>query len=423
MARQASFELVDPTRLRVCADPNNLPFSNDRGEGFENEIADLLADRLGVSVSYTWYPDTMGFVRNTLRAGLCDVIMGVVAGDELVQNTNPYYRTSYVLAHRAGEGDGLADLASPAMTQARIGVIAGTPPANLLARHGLLANVEPYQLRVDTRLYHPAQQMMEDLASGKIDVALVWGPIGGYYAEQLDTPVTLVPLSDEPGSRLRLDFRVSMGIRPGEPDWKHRLNGLIRELQPEIDAILRDYGVPLLDVGGRLTVAALTGVPEPEGYRMEKFRAPVPATLQGATVLDADGVAELMDTGAVVIDVLPKQIKPAGRDPNALWLEPARADIPGSLWLPNVGLGELPPDLAQWFAAELERLTGGDPAKPLVFYCDSNCWMSYNAAKRAMREHGYTNVHWFPGGVQAWKASGRELAEAVQAPTLMDAGQ
>ena len=130
-------ELVDRSAFRVCADPSNLPFSDDQGQGFENKIAELMAQKLGVPLTYTYYPDALGFVRNTLRANRCDVIMGVVAADELVQNTNPYYRSTYVLAYRDGEGDRFGDLDSPLMQLARIGVVAGTPVADLLARKGL----------------------------------------------------------------------------------------------------------------------------------------------------------------------------------------------------------------------------------------------------------------------------------------------
>jgi quinoprotein dehydrogenase-associated probable ABC transporter substrate-binding protein len=250
--RQASMgELVDRSALRVCADPNDLPFSNDQGEGFENEIAELIAGHLGVPVRYTWYPQTIGFVRSTLRAYLCDVVMGVASANELLQNTNPYYHSTYVLASRAADGDRFADLDGPAMQNARIGVIAGTPPADLLAEHGLLGQVQPYHLMVDTRHDHPGKDMIGDLAESRIDVALLWGPIAGYWASMQSEPISLAPLrSDRPGQRL--DFRISMGVRPNEPDWKLQLNDLIRELQPEITAILERYGVPLLDNQGQL---------------------------------------------------------------------------------------------------------------------------------------------------------------------------
>ena len=418
-------EFVDPTTLRVCADPADLPFSNDKGAGFENKIAELLAQKLGVPVAYTWFPQTVGFVRMTLRANRCDLIMGVVAADELVQNTNPYYRSSYVVAYRTADKDRYSDLDSPLMQLARIGVVAGTPPADILARKGLFAQVTPYQLLVDTRVDQPARKMIEDLAAGRIDAALIWGPIAGYWAAQQQVPIALTPIPSDPRSGLRMDFRISMGMRPGEPEWKHKVNDLIRELQPQIQKILLDYHVPLLDEQGRLITPdaveppRTSDVAEPAGYRMDKYRSPVPAALTGATTVSTAELATLIEKQApVLIDVLPKQNKPKDRDQDQLWIEPKRENIPGSVWLPNVGLGELPPEMAQWFADELARLTGGDKAKPVVFYCDANCWMSWNAGKRALSELGYTNVYWYPDGVQGWKRAGRALvaSEAALAP-------
>ncbi|MFO1049045.1 MAG: quinoprotein dehydrogenase-associated putative ABC transporter substrate-binding protein [Geminicoccaceae bacterium] len=418
-------ELVDLTELRVCADPSDLPFSNEKGEGFENKIAELVGAKLGVPVVYTWYPQSMGFVRNTLRANRCDLIIGVVAADELVQNTNPYYRSSYVLAVRSEDRDRFGDLDSPLMLGARIGVVAGTPPSDLLVSKQLIGQTRPYQLLVDTRVEQPARQMMDDLAKGEIDAALVWGPIAGYWAKQQSVPITLIPLASDMRSGMRMDFRISMGMRPGEPDWKHKINELIRELQPEITAILQSYGVPLLDGKGQVIQAASaeaagpasSSVAEPEGYRMEQYRAPVPATLRGATVLGTSDLLRLIEEQSpVLVDVLPRQRKPKDRDPGQLWIEPKREDIPGSVWLPNVGFGELAPDFAKWFDAELAGLAGGDKGRPIVFYCDANCWMSWNAAKRAISELGYTNVFWYPEGVQGWKAGGRALVEAQARP-------
>ena len=245
-------EFVDQSALRVCADPADLPFSDDKGSGYENKIAELVAAKLGVPLTYTWYPQTVGFVRNTLRSNRCDLIMGVVAADELVQNTNPYYRSSYVLAVRTADKERFGDLGSPLMLGARIGVVAGTPPSDLLVRKGLVEQIRPYQLLVDTRVEQPARQMISDLASGQLDAALVWGPIAGYWAKQQSVPLTLTPLASDPRTGLRMDFRISMGMRPNEPEWKHKINALIRELQPQITAILQEYGVPLLDKQGHL---------------------------------------------------------------------------------------------------------------------------------------------------------------------------
>jgi quinoprotein dehydrogenase-associated probable ABC transporter substrate-binding protein len=247
--RAATAEAVDHTALRVCADPNNLPFSNDKGEGFENKIAEVLAAELGVPVRYTWFPDSVGFVRNTLRARACDLIVGTTVGAELVQNTNPYYRSSFSLVYRKEAGLTLASLDDPALRTLQLGVIAGTPPTTLMAQKGLLGNSRSYQLLVDTRFDHPAQDVVHDVAAGKIDVGILWGPIAGYFAKQETTPLAVVPLRSE-GSPMRLDYRITMGVRPNEPEWKRQVNDLIRKKQPEITRILLDYGVPLLDEQG-----------------------------------------------------------------------------------------------------------------------------------------------------------------------------
>lgn len=248
-AAAATAEAVDHTALRVCADPSNLPFSNDKGEGFENKIAELLAAELGVPVRYTWFPDSVGFVRTTLRARACDLIVGTTVGAELLQNTNPYYRSSFSLVYRKDSGLTLTSLDDPALRPLQIGVIAGTPPTTLMAQKGLLGNSHSYQLLVDTRFDHPAQDMVHDVATSKIDVGILWGPIAGYFAKQEATPLVVVPLRSE-GSPMRLDYRITMGVRPNEPEWKRQVNDLIRKKQAEITRILLDYGVPLLDDQG-----------------------------------------------------------------------------------------------------------------------------------------------------------------------------
>jgi quinoprotein dehydrogenase-associated probable ABC transporter substrate-binding protein len=183
-----SIELIDPKVLRVCADPNNMPFSTEKGEGFENKLAGLLADTLGKGLSYSWYPQATGFVRNTLAAHKCDVIMGIPQGDDLVQVTNPYYRTAYALVFKPGHGlEGVDTLGDPRLKGKRIGIVAGTPPGNNMAANGLMANAKPYPLVIDTRVDSSAAAMMHDLA-GDIDVGVLWGPMAGYYARQSTPP-------------------------------------------------------------------------------------------------------------------------------------------------------------------------------------------------------------------------------------------
>lgn len=242
----AAAEAVDRSALRVCADPNNLPFSNDKGEGFENKIAELFAKTLGVPVRYTWYPDSQGFIRNTLRARQCDLIVGTNAGNDFLQNTNPYYRSSFVLVYREESGLSLRSLDDEALRSSTIGVVAGTPPATLLAQKGLLGKLRSYALLVDTRYDSPARDLVRDVAAGKVDVGVLWGPIAGYFAKQESTPLVVVPLRSEDAT-VRLDYRITMGVRINEPEWKRQINDLIRTHQQEINRILLDYGVPLLD--------------------------------------------------------------------------------------------------------------------------------------------------------------------------------
>jgi quinoprotein dehydrogenase-associated probable ABC transporter substrate-binding protein len=242
-----SVELVAPHVFRACADPRDLPFSNEAGEGFENKIADLFARKLGKSLAYAFYPDATGFIRNTLNAYRCDVVLGIAQGVEMVQPTNPYYRTSYVAAYRKGGPlDGLDSLSDPRLKTAKIGVVAGTPPATYLAKNGLLGQIKSYALFVDTRFDSPTHDMMDDLDKGEIDVALLWGPIAGYYALKAKTPTTVVPLLKEENGPPMV-HRIVMGVRHSDQNWKRTLNKLISDNQNEINAILQSYGVPLLD--------------------------------------------------------------------------------------------------------------------------------------------------------------------------------
>lgn len=245
-------DLVDRSALRVCADPANLPFSNDKEEGFENKLADLLGEKLGLPVLYTWFPQATGFIRNTLRARKCDVVIGFPQGHELVQNTNHYYRSAYVLIYRSDSDlAGVETLEDPRLKDRSIGVVAGTPPATIMARNGLIAKAKPFHLLVDRRYFSPAEQMVAEIASGELDAGILWGPMGGYYTKDHDPPLTIVPLVKETTGP-RMAYRITMGLRPREPDWKHQLNDFIAENQDEIDAILLDFGVPLLDENDHL---------------------------------------------------------------------------------------------------------------------------------------------------------------------------
>jgi quinoprotein dehydrogenase-associated probable ABC transporter substrate-binding protein len=246
-----SIELIDPKVLRVCADPHNMPFSNESREGFENKIADLVAKKLDKTLAYAWFPQSVGFIRNTLNAHRCDVIMGFPQGGELAQSTNPYYRTAYALVSKRGNGlDAVDRLTDERLKGKRIGIVAGTPPATYLAMDGLLGSAKGYPLVVDTRIDSAGEAMLKDLAAGEIDVGVLWGPMAGYYAKALGADVAVVPLTKETGGP-RLSYRIAMGVRPTDQEWKRQLDRLIRENQPEINGILLSYGVPLLDDNDR----------------------------------------------------------------------------------------------------------------------------------------------------------------------------
>jgi len=246
----AAIELVDPKVFRVCADPHNMPFSNEAEEGYEQKLAQLLAGKLGKSVSYTYFPQVTGFVRHTLGEYKCDVIMSYAQGDELVQNTNAYYQTAYALVFKPGKGfDDIETLADPQLKEKVIGIVARTPPATNMAMNGLMGKARPYPLMVDTRLGTSAEAMIKDLMEDQIDVAVLWGPLAGYYAKQQNPPLTVVPLLKEKGGS-RMMFRITMGVRPSDQEWKRQLNKLIQENQAEIDKILTDYGIPLIDEKG-----------------------------------------------------------------------------------------------------------------------------------------------------------------------------
>ena len=228
-----------------------MPYSNKAGEGYENKIAEIFAASLKVPVRYTWYPESTGFVRNTLGAYRCDVIMGTVSSNDLVVNTNPYYRSVYTLVYRADSGLKIDTLSDPALKKLEIGIIANSPPADVLAGEGVMAHIHGYSLVVDTRYSSVGQEMLNDIANKVIDVGILWGPIAGYYAAQQKVPLTVVPLVKEPPAT-RMDFWITMGVRNGDQNWKRELNELIRQHDAEITSILRSYHVPLLDRTGHL---------------------------------------------------------------------------------------------------------------------------------------------------------------------------
>ena len=243
-------ELRSTTAFRVCADPAAVPMSAEDGSGFENRLATLFAEKLNLPVEYFWFPQGTGFVRKTLREGNCDVIMGYAQGDELVQNTNHYYTSVYgIVTRKSGPLAGVDHLTDPALKGRNLGVVAGTPPATHMARAGLAKDMRGWDLFVDRRVENPVGEMLDGVRNGTLDAAVLWGPLAGPLVKD-DPDLQFVPLLKEEGGP-RLFYRITLGVRPSEQDWKRELNSLIRRNQAEIDAILRDAGVPLVDDYGK----------------------------------------------------------------------------------------------------------------------------------------------------------------------------
>jgi quinoprotein dehydrogenase-associated probable ABC transporter substrate-binding protein len=242
-----SLELVDPNVFRACGDPRNLPFSNDKGEGFENKLAELFAAKLGKKLSYTYFPQATGFVRMTLGSFRCDIIMGFPQGDDQAQVTIPYYRTTYALVVKRGSGlEDVTAISDPKLKDRRIGIVAKTPPSTNMAINGLLAHAKSYPLFIDTRADSSAQAMMDDLAKGDIDCGILWGPMAGYYASQATPPLIVVPLTRETTGP-QMTYRIGMAVRAADQEWKRTLNRLIMENQTEINKLLISYNIPILD--------------------------------------------------------------------------------------------------------------------------------------------------------------------------------
>lgn len=239
-------DLVNRQQLRVCSDPADMPFSNEKAEGFENKIADIIGEELKIPVEYTWFPKATGFVRMTLSAKRCDLVIGWGQGDELVLNTNAIYRSTSVLIYKPGTGlDGVDSLSDPRLKGKKIGVVGGSPAGDHIAKNGLMGNIKGYRMMVDRRYDNPAEEMMADLRSGETDAAVHWGPIAAYWASRGGEKLTVVPLVKEQGGT-KLAFRITLGVRQGDDAWKRQINQIIAKRQPDIDKILLDYGVPLL---------------------------------------------------------------------------------------------------------------------------------------------------------------------------------
>ena len=243
------------TTLRVCADPNNMPFSNARGEGFENHLAQMIARDRHASVSYMWWAQRRGFVRNTLNARECDLVVGTVAGMEMLATTRPYYKSTYVFVTRRERALHVRSFDDSLLRRIRIGVqligddFANTPPVHALANRGIVRNVVGFPVYGNYADRSPEQRIVDAVAKGDVDVAIVWGPLAGYFAKQ--SPVALDVVAVSP----RLDlpylpfvFDIAMGVRRGDSTFRKQLDEIIVSRKATIDSILRSYGVPLVDV-------------------------------------------------------------------------------------------------------------------------------------------------------------------------------
>jgi quinoprotein dehydrogenase-associated probable ABC transporter substrate-binding protein len=240
--------------FRVCADPNNLPFSNSSGAGFENKIAALIADDLGKHLTMAWRPQRRAFVRHTIKEDLCDVVMGVPAGFEMLATTHPYYRSRYVFVYRSDRGYGpLTSIRDPRLKHLAIGVqLIGddgynTPPAHALSQQGIVTNLVGYTVYGDYRKPNPPARIIDAVADGTVDVAAVWGPLAGYFAARAPVPLTLAPITETAGFKpLLFQYDIAVGVRKQDAALKAQIDGALERHRADIDDVLKQYGVPLV---------------------------------------------------------------------------------------------------------------------------------------------------------------------------------
>jgi len=228
-----------------------MPFSNQKGEGFENKLVDLIAAKLNMQVVYTWLPQVMGHVSTLPDDIECDLLMGYAQGTGQIEDTNPYYRTSYVLIYRQNDKSlaSVETLADDRLKSKTIGILARTPPVSIMAMNGLMANARSFEVKGDGNAASAASDVIAAVASGEIDAGILWGPLGGYYAQTAKVPLALVPLVKEKAGPTTI-YGITMGVPPNEPEWKHKVNKVIAGNQADINAMLSEYNVPLLDENG-----------------------------------------------------------------------------------------------------------------------------------------------------------------------------
>lgn len=250
MALVVSLAAGDARTLRVCADPGNLPFSNQAGAGFENRIAQIAARDLDAKLEYTWWSERKSFVKDSLLAGRCDVILGIAAGMKGVLETRPYYRSTYVFVTRQDRGPSVSSLTDPRLAKWRIGIhVVGddyAPPAQALARRGLSANLVGYSLFGSYGEVNPPAKIIDAVSNGDVDVAIVWGPFAGYFAKQGASPLAITPVQPAAWMGVPFTYDIAMAVRPGDAAVARELNVVLERECGAIQAILAQYGVPTI---------------------------------------------------------------------------------------------------------------------------------------------------------------------------------
>ena len=234
----------DPTEFKVCADPDNMPYSNSKQEGFEDKIAAVLAQELGKKLSFQYAYYRQGFLRNTLNANRCDYVMSTTSDNDSMRTSVPYYRSGFVFVYRKSSGYNITDWDAPDLRKGIIGIVGQSPPTRPLADHNLMENARPYRLQRD--LNFPPSQLIVDLVQGDIDVAIVWGPIAGYFAKQAAIPLVVVPIPEYEDKNVKgkENWNISIGVRNKDKARAEELNKAIENRQADIDKILDQYGVP-----------------------------------------------------------------------------------------------------------------------------------------------------------------------------------
>ena len=248
-------DVVNRKVLRVCSIPQNMPYSNDKGEGFENKIAEVIASELKIPIEYTWYPGGYGMIRRTLVEKRCDLVMGAVQADENTLNTNHYFRTTYALIFKKGTGlDGLNSISDPRLKDKRLSNQGG-PVGDFIAKAGLMPKVKSYPMDLDRRYFNPEKDIVDDVLSGEIDVGVLWGPFAAYYTKGLRDKLEVNPILEEFQGNAKVEYRITMGVRANDSAWKKQLNEIIKKRQGDIDKILLDFNVPIIDEQNKLITA------------------------------------------------------------------------------------------------------------------------------------------------------------------------